>query len=158
MFEIKNLPRTFYSDCYYKFICDTELDDCIHLRIDVWYISSHNIQMETFCNRFVYISGLLDKQRQIQKSLLFKFILLSNISFLVKMTMSFDSTRFQPTTIMDSVSIPKNEQRFRRDLKRKLVTCNHFIRRILHKVFVLSMLERIWIWQWNVLLVLWLLH
>lgn len=41
--------------------------------------------------------------------------------------MSFDSTRFQPTTIMDSVSIPKNEQRFRRDLKRKLVTCNHFI-------------------------------
>ena len=57
--------------------------------------------------------------------------------------MSFDSTRFQPTTIMDSVSIPKNEQRFRRDLKRKLVTCNHFIRRILHKVFVLGMLERI---------------
>lgn len=83
--------------------------------------------METFCNRFVYISGLLDQQRQIQKSLLFKFILLSNISLSVKKTMSFDSTRFQPTTIMDSVSIPKNEQRFRRDLKRKLVTCNHFI-------------------------------
>ena len=37
------------------------------------------------------------------------------------------STHFEPTTITSPASIPQNQQRFRRVLKRKLVACSHFM-------------------------------
>ena len=73
------------------------------------------------------------------KKILFRlteFILLLNISFSVKKTMSFGRvvgssvqnfpSRFQKTAITDPVSIPQNQHRFRRVLNRKHVACSHF--------------------------------
>ena len=59
MLEIKNSLRTSYNDCYYKIVCNIELDYCIHLKIDVGDIRNHLIHKGNFCRRLVDICDSL---------------------------------------------------------------------------------------------------
>ena len=68
MLEIWNLLCTFYNDRYYKIVCDTELDDHIHFRVDAKYIGARNIHREKFYNSLGDICDLFDNQKFLGQS------------------------------------------------------------------------------------------
>ena len=59
---------TFYNDRYYKIVCDTELDDHIHFRVDAKYIGARNIHREKFYNSLADICDLFDNQKFLGQS------------------------------------------------------------------------------------------
>ena len=69
MVHYTDIFRTFYNDRYYKTVCDTELDNRIHLKVDARYIGSHHIYRETFHAKLEDICDSFDYRESLRQSI-----------------------------------------------------------------------------------------